>query len=138
MRLRARPLPRLNVAPTTEAKPPPLPPPPNPPLVTSIEQVVPKRTLALVRTWLRRLRRSLRAAAAGNHSLARRLRPADLWLPHADHSVEATRPWRWNLSPLARGEPAVPLPVSGREGNTPLTDLILSEFGSATNSTFTD
>eukprot|EP00966_Prymnesium_polylepis_P102959 2384850-Prymnesium_polylepis.2 len=64
-RLRVRPLPRLNVAPATDEKPPPPPPPPSPPLVTRVEQVVPKRTLALVRTWLRRLRRSLRAAAAG-------------------------------------------------------------------------
>ena len=100
--------------------------------------MVPKRTLALVRTWLRRLRRSLRAAAAGKSSLARRLRPADLWLPHAEHSVQATRPWRWDLSPLERGEPAIPQPVSGRDGVTPLTDLILSEFGSAANSSFTD
>ena len=100
--------------------------------------MVPKRTLALVRTWLRRLRRSLRAAAAGKHTLARRLRPSDLWLPHAEHSVAATRPWRWDLSPLLRGEPAVPLPVSGRDGVVPLTDLILLEFGREANSSFND
>ena len=138
VRVRRRPLPRLNTATPSAAKPPPPPPPPNPPLVTRVEQVVPKRSLALVRTWLRRLRRCLRAAAAGKASLAKRLRPADLWLPLAEHSVQATRPWRWDLTPLARGEPAVPSPVSGRDGVTPLTGLVLGEFALEANVGFTD
>ena len=136
--LRRRPLPQFNIATATDAKPPPPAQLSGAPVVTCISQVVPKRTLAIVRTWLRRLRRSLRAAASGKFSLAKRLRPDDLWLPHAEHSIPATSPWRWDLSPLSRGEPAVPHAVSGRGGVAPFTDLVLSEFAQGANTGFDD
>ena len=74
---------------------------------------MPAATLRTVRTWLRRLRRCLRFAQMGNHSMARRLRPPDLWLPHARHSVAATAAWDWDLRPLEHGGDAVPLAPSG-------------------------
>jgi hypothetical protein len=74
-RLEERALPCFNPPPATAKVEPPPPPPPSPPVVTSIGQVVPKATLAKVRTWLRRLRRCLRVAKAGKVNLAKRLRP---------------------------------------------------------------
>jgi len=56
--------------------------------------------------------------------LARRLRPDDLWLDHAQHSCAETAAWDWDLRPLDRGEPAVPLPVSGRDGVRPHTSVV--------------
>ena len=106
--------------------------------MTAVEQVVPKRSLAIVRTWLRRLRRCLRAAAAGCHAKAKRLRPEDLWLPHASHSMPTTREWLWDLSPLATGGRAIPHQVSGRDGVKPFTDLCLREFAQELNMPFKD
>ena len=48
-------------------------------------------------------------------------------LPHAEHSVPETAAWDWDLRPLARGEPAVPLAVSGRDGVLPATSVVRSE-----------
>jgi hypothetical protein len=124
--LRVREFPRANVPPVT----PPHAPPPAPeqaPVVTSREQVVPLHSLTRVGRWRRQLSRCFRAAARGNASLARRLRPPDLWLPHEENSVAATAAWNWDLRPLEHGLPAVPLPVSGRDGLEPATGIALRE-----------
>ena len=120
--LLARPFAPLNTAPRTE----PAEPPPNPrpaPTVTRVEQVLPRRTLVVVRHWLRRLRRCLRFAQLGNHSMARRMRPDDLWLPHDEHSLPETAEWDWDFRPLEHGLPAVPLMPSGRDGRAPPSEL---------------
>ena len=121
--LRRRPLPACNTAPATEPLTPPQPPLSVPPVVTSVEQVIPAATLRRVRHWFKQLRRCLRFAELGNHSQARRLRPPDLWLPHAGHSIAATADFNWDLRPLNAGLPAVPHTTSGVEGVTPASDL---------------
>ena len=136
--LSRRPLPEVNVAPVTEPLPPLEPVSEGAPVVTSVEQVVPKRTLRLVRAWIRKLRRCLRLAAAGRLSLARRLRPADLWLPHAQHSMPATRAWDYDLRPLESGLPARPLQPSGVDGVRPASDLIEAAIGRELQAGFTD
>ena len=123
--LAERAFPPANVAPPTLPLPPVLPSPPCPPMVTSREQVAPPSTWRLVRRWQRQLRRCFRAAERGDARLARRLRPDDLWLDHAAHSCAATAAWDWDMRPLERGEPAVPLPVSGRDGVLPRTSIVL-------------
>ena len=95
------------------------------PLVTQVEQVIPVHTQRIVAKWRRQLRRCLRAAARGDVALARSLRPADMWLEHAEHSVLATAPWDWDLRPRAEGKPAHPLLTSGRGGVRPATGLQL-------------
>ena len=110
--LRRRPLPANNVAPVTEPLEPPTQPEGTPPFVTRLEQIIPRPTIRRVRRWWRQLRRSLKFASQGNFQMARRLRPADLWLPHEHHSVPATAAWDWDCRPLARGEPAIPLAPS--------------------------
>ena len=96
-----------------------------PPLVRSLDDVVPVRTQRRMRWWLRRLRRCLEKAGSGKVALARRLRPADLVLRASDgHMVPGTEHWAWDLRPLAEGRPAVPLAPSG-PGNPPPTDLDL-------------
>ena len=59
--LLGRPFAKVNIAPTTD----PIPPPqvvlgPSPPPVTSVDQVVPRATLVVVRRWMRKLRRCLK------------------------------------------------------------------------------
>ena len=125
--LLARPFAEANVAPVTSPIAPPLPQPSGAPVVTRRSQVVPQCTDRLVRQWCRQLRRCFRAARRGEVSLARRLRPDDLWLEHSEHSVPETAPWDWDLRPLECGEPAVPHPVSGRDGVLPATSVALSE-----------
>ena len=87
-----RPMPRLNVPAATAPLPPPRPYAgllaAFPPRVTRLDQVVPVGTIKLIGRWLRRFRRMAAAARRGNASLARRLRPEDLWLPE-DMSGEA-------------------------------------------------
>jgi hypothetical protein len=122
--LMLRPLPAVNVAPDTAPRSPPAALA-GAPCVTRIDQVVPRHSQAVVRQWTRQLRRCFRAAKAGNLSLAKRLRPADVWLEHAEHSVPETAVWNWDLRPLAEGLPAHPLPVSGRDGVLPATGLAL-------------
>ena len=99
----------------------------DPPLVTHVDQVVPAEARWVVRRWTKQLQRCLRAARRGDTSLARRLRPADLFLPHEDSSVPATAEWDWDLMPLDRGLPAVPHPVSG-EGCSPDTGVLLQAW----------
>jgi hypothetical protein len=123
--LAARAFPAANVAPPTSPLPPPQPQPSGAPVVTRREQVAPASTWRLVRRWQRQLRRCFRAAERGNAGLARRLRPADLWLDHAAHSCAATAAWDWDMRPLEHGEPAVPLPISGVAGAPPRTSIVL-------------
>ena len=59
--------------------------------------------------------------------LARKLRPPDLELDCAAHTVESARGWVWDLRPLARGECAVPIAASSLQA-PPLTDLNLSRI----------
>jgi hypothetical protein len=118
--LRLRPLPAANVPPPAKPLEPPQMRSGEPPRVSSVEQVVPRHTLKRVRAWLRQLRRSLKFAAAGNVSMARRLKPADLWLPHEQNSVAATADWDWDMRPLASGGDAVPLTPSGADGAPPV------------------
>ena len=105
-----RPMPRLNVPATTAPLPPQRPYAgllaAFPPKVTRLDQVVPVGTIKLIGRWLRRFRRMAAAARRGNASLARRLRPEDLWLPEGQHTVPEARGWVWDLRPLAQGLPA--------------------------------
>ena len=90
---------------------------------------MPAPQLRRVREWARRLRRCFRAALAGRLSAAKRMRPEDLWIEHV--ACEGMEGWDWDFRPLARGEPAVPLPVSGRGGVLPATSLALSAVEAA-------
>ena len=124
--LRGRAFPELNEAPATEWREAPtlgfIGPPP---LVRTLDGVVPVRTQRKLAWWVRRLRRCLDKAALGDLSLARRLRPGDLVLRASDgHMVPGTEHWAWALRPLADGRPAVPLATSG-PGRPPPTDLLL-------------
>ena len=129
--LRRRPLPACNAAPATEPLAPPPLPPSEIPKVTHIEQVVPRRTLQLIRRWMRQLRRSLKYAASGNVQMARRLRPSDLWLPHSEHSVAETAAFNWDLRALQSGGEAKPHLVSGVDGVEPASDLLASGVDAA-------
>ena len=120
-----RAFPQMNEPPITQPIDPPALVQGEPPVVTCVDQVVPRKTLQLVANWRRRMRRSIAFAEKGDFSMARRMRPPDLWLPVDVHQTEETRPWAWDFTPIARGEPAVPLPVSGRDGVEPDTDLVL-------------
>ena len=126
--LATRPLPMLNRAEATEPIPPPPAPLASPPHVTRVNQVVTPKGLALVRTWMRRLRRSLRAAQRGELGLAKRLRPRDIWLGE-EYTVLEGRAWNWDLRPLALGEPAIPLAPSGRGGVESPSSFERSELG---------
>ena len=108
--LAVRDFPVANLPPATSPPPPPPPPLAGAPTdLTEIGSVVPAATLRRVRWWRRALRRSLRAAARGDLSLARRLRPADLWLPETEHTMPAARGRVWDLRPLRQGLPATEL-----------------------------
>ena len=126
--LRRRELPILNAAQSTDPLPPPTASPP-PPDVWRVEQIIPRSVLSRVRTWMRRLRRCLRAARRGDASLARRLRPDDLWISADEGILPEMRPWNWDLRPLACGGRAVAWNVSGVDGVQPHTDLVLAAFG---------
>ena len=121
--LLTRPFAPLNVPPRTEKRAPPAAPEGEPPIVTCVEQVLPRHTRAIVNAWRRRLRRCFTFAAAGNLRMARQMRPPDLWLAASRHMVDETRAWDWDLRPLLDGGRAVPWPVSGRDGVKPSTQL---------------
>jgi hypothetical protein len=110
--LLSRPFPVMNAAPTTAPLPPVPLPPPSPPRLAELEEIVPRKTLSLVRRWQRQLRRCLRAARAGKLSLARRLRPADLWLDAATHMTDAARPYTWELGRRSADGHYMPVPES--------------------------
>ena len=117
--LLSRPFARANVPPDTDALAPLQRHALEPPVVDSLSQVVPHHSQRLVRAWYRQLRRCLRAARAGNASLARRLRPDDVFLDHESHSMPETAAWDWDLMPLTVGLVARVMPVSGRDGVMP-------------------
>jgi hypothetical protein len=123
--LEVRRLPEANAAPATSALPPPAMVEGTPPVVTRVDQVVPRATQRLVSWWRRRLQRCMRAAARGDCSLARRMRPDDLFLDHEEHSVPATALWDWDLTPISCGEPAVAMQPSGGGGVGPATSVEL-------------
>jgi hypothetical protein len=126
--LMARPFPVMNEpaptqAPEGSATPPdPVVPARSPPIVTALDQIIPRETIRLVTHWKRRLRRCLRFAEAGDLSKARRMRPADTWLPVEKHMTAATRPWVWDLRPFDAGLPAIPLRRSSA-GDPPSSGL---------------
>jgi len=124
--LRGRAFPELNkVARTDPREAPTLGFIGPPPLVRSMDDVMPVGTQRKVTWWLARLRKCLAAAARGDLKAARQRRPADLVL-RADegHMVPGTEHWAWDLRPLADGREAVPLATSG-PGRPPPTDLLL-------------
>ena len=124
----ARPFPAMNVPPPTDRVYPPQLPSEQPPEVWREDQVVPAKVLQRVGNWRRRLRRCLSFAALGNLSMARRMRPPDVWIPVEAGMTDATRQWNWDFTPLARGEPARPLPVSSGGGLRPDTSLQIDEL----------
>ncbi len=69
------------------------------------------------------------AARRGNASLARRLRPEDLWLPEDQHTVPAARGWVWDLRPLAHGLPAQVIAVGETAIRDDLNRHAISIFG---------
>ena len=122
--LRRRALPIFNEAPRTEAPKPEPEPSGTPPIVTRVDQVLTKAALQKVSRWTRQLRRCLKMAAAGNASMARRLRPPDLWLSIEESMRPEAAPWDWDLRPLAEGMPAHPLVRSSRDGSPPPGEVI--------------
>jgi hypothetical protein len=105
--LMQRPMPEANVPPDTAPREPPVPLD-GAPVVKAVEQVIPAHALMVVAKWRRQLTRCLRAAARGDLSLARQLRPADFWLEHAESSVPATAAWDWDLRPLSGAKISAP------------------------------
>ena len=94
--LMRRPMPEANVPPDTAPREPPVPLD-GAPAVTAVEQVIPAHALVVVGRWRRQQTRCLHAAARGELRLARRLRPEDVWLEHAENSVPAMATWDWDL-----------------------------------------
>jgi hypothetical protein len=131
--LRRRALPLFNVAPPTET--PQLEPEPSglPPVVTRLDNVLTKAALQKVARWTRQLRRCLKMAAAGNASMARRLRPPDLWLSVEESMRPETAAWDWDLRPLATGLPAHPLVRSERDASPPPGDVVRAAVEQAAN-----
>ena len=97
--LMQRPLPEANVPPDTAPREPPVPLD-GAPEVTAVEQVIPAHSLVVVGKWRRQLTRCLRVSARGELSLAKRLRPDNVWLEHSANSVPATGV---GLGPAAAG-----------------------------------
>lgn len=120
-----RPLPEANTPPATVALAPPEQQAAAP-VVTAVEQVVRPQFLRLYRGWVRQLRRCLRAAARGDASLARRLRPEDKWIDHQEATWPEMAAWDWDFRPLAEGLPAIPIVVSDGD-SPPATSLRLHE-----------
>ena len=137
-----RQVPRLDV-PATTAPPPPLRPFEGllrafPPKVTRLDQVVPIETIKLIGRWLRRLRRMAAAARRGNASLARRLRPEDLWLPEDRHTwhrlrssacASSTRPTRRLTRGWSRGNGSACAWPSSSACRCPISNLSMMSAG---------
>ena len=106
----------MNVASTTEAVPAAQREGPGrePPCVNRFEQLCPSAASAKLARWRRQLRRCLRCARQGRLSLARRLRPPDLWMPVSECMHADVRDWDWDTEPLARGEAAVAVQPGAR------------------------
>jgi len=124
--LRARAVARLNAPEAVEPRPEPEPQPQGAPTVTSLEQLLKPEWLRRVRVWTRRCRRCIRLARAGKWRAARNMRPPDLWVSAEDSMLPDVAAWVWDLRPLARGEPAVPVQTSGVAGVKPPGDINLA------------
>ena len=131
--LLSREMPTTNVPPCTEddsSSPPSSVHDPSQTTFGSVDEVIPKHTMALVNHWRRRLRRCLRYASRGNASMARRLRPPDLWLAEEQHTLPAAHGLVVDFRPLDRGERACVLPAS-HAADPPSTSLIADEVRAA-------
>ena len=103
----------------------------DPPAVLSLTDLLKPVWLKRVRTWMRRLRRCLRLAAAGEWRKARRMRPPDLWAGAADSMLPSVAAWDWDLRPWAEGRPAVPsarsqFPDSPPQGSVNLREILVA------------
>jgi hypothetical protein len=135
--LLARPIAALNVPERTEPLPPPEPTLEGAPRVTSIEQLLTREWLTRVRAWERRCRRCMTLARRGDWRAARRMRPPDLWVSASESMRPEVAAWVWDLRPLARGLPAVPVAVSGTAGVEPTGDILLDAVRGV-DASFTD
>ena len=124
--LEVRPVAALNVPEATEPLPPPELPPADAPIITSLDQLLKLDWLKRVRMWERRCRRCIRLAKRGDWRAARRIRPADLWVSAEESMLPGVAAWSWDLRPLSRGEPAVPIAPSGVGGVEPQGDICLN------------
>ena len=124
--LARRPVALLNAPCSVPPASPPRPQRAGAPHVTSIDQILTPYWAWRVRQWVKRCQRCLRRAREGDWRAARRLRPADLWVSAAESMQPAVAEWSWDLRPLARGEPAVPVGVSSRDGQPPPGDVCLA------------
>ena len=126
--LLGRPLPLLNEMEIT----PPLPQQPaapqQPPVVTSLRQLLQPVWWQRVSTWLKRLRRCLRLASLGDWRAARRMRPDDLWVTAERCMRPQYSQWDWDLTPCARGEPAVAFTPSAASPTPPPDSLNRDAF----------
>lgn len=126
--LASRPLPRMNALSRTEPLPKLEPIAEEAPTVSSLRQLLLPDSYSRVARWLRRCRRCMRLASRGDWRAARRMRPPDLWLPASQSMVREYAAWDWDLTPCARGEPAVAVSWSGVGGESPPGSLNLDAF----------
>ena len=110
--LLARPLPSMNAAPSTTRRDPEPRSEGAPTNVRTLEDLLPTIWIQRLRTWMRRTRRCIRLASAGDWHRARRMRPPDMWVP-AEAMHAHVRPWNWDLRPWAEGGEAVPTDPTG-------------------------
>jgi hypothetical protein len=115
-----RPVAPMNVPPRTELQPEAAASVDEaPPVVTSLAQLLRPEWLSRLRVWLRRTARCIRLAAKGDWRAARRMRPPDFWVSASASMTPGMERWVWDLRPLARGEPAVPVQRSSADGVQP-------------------
>jgi hypothetical protein len=118
--LRARPVAAMNVAPSTSARAPPGEQLGAFPTVNSISDLLEPIWARRVTAWRRQTRRCIALAGKGDWRAARRMRPADLYVPNTAMRPPA-RPFEWDLRPWASGGAAVPTRPSsfgGQRGPT--------------------
>ena len=136
--LEARAMPVLNEAPVTSPRGAPEPQPAGAPVVRSIEDLLTLDALRQLRRWIRRTRRCIRVAERGDWSLARRLRPPDLWISADDSMRPECSAWDWDMRPLTRGEPAVPTARTCGPHARPPTSISAETLELAAREGFTD
>ena len=118
--LRARPVAAMNIAPTTRRRAPPDEQPEAFPTVRSISDLLEPIWARRVTAWRRQTRRCIALAGKGDWRAARRMRPADLYVPNTA-MLPGTRTFEWDLRPWASGGAAVPTSPSsfgGQRGPT--------------------
>jgi hypothetical protein len=134
-----RPIAAMNVPPRTvprqETQGDELGPPPR---VESLEQLLLPRWMQRLRAWLRRTARCIRMAARGDWRAARRMRPPDFWVSAHDSMMPGLDRWVWDLRPLARGEPAVPVQRSSADGAPPPSAASVLEGFARVDADFAD